>query len=347
MIKCTEIGKIYDSLFFCIEYFNEAAVNDTIINCYDDSDFMVKCYQDINKKIPVLPPILEPFFLCQNQKPSPMTEFFTDQIDFMNDSLESFLRKIVSNSNFLLSLIVKSIFPDNQDSDNRTHSLHTSSKLNVEALINSNYSAEFQLQIALLFGDFDYAISTLISQLQLIYIQVDLLHQKHAEKLDSEFKQIKSAQNIQLYENLCSIKIANNFEKTLVAISLLNQYITKIVARNRNLELLLGFRHEEDLLLLYNESNIDIQQFLIAIGNDTRLSIIQTLQKHEELTCSTISRLLDFPPTTTLRHLDVLYDCGIVYISKRSGLNIFYCINYDLLDKATALIRHQFRRVNK
>ncbi len=43
----SEIGKIYDTLFFCIEYFNNQAIKETLSNQFTDTSFMDDCYNEI------------------------------------------------------------------------------------------------------------------------------------------------------------------------------------------------------------------------------------------------------------------------------------------------------------
>lgn len=106
----------------------------------------------------------------------------------------------------------------------------------------------------------------------------------------------------------------------------------------RGTHLILGFKHEDDLNLQFDEQHINLRQLLIAIGNDTRFSIIEALFEKGELTASSIAKRLGVPSTTVLRHIEILYNCGAIYISRKSGLQIFYKINYHLLKSANKLI---------
>lgn len=341
MINTPQIGKIYDTLFYCVKYFNENSVQEMITNYFTDPSFMEVCYQEIKETIPTLPPILAPIFLYQDQMPTAMTVFFDEQIDFKNDTIDTFLKKIASKSDIIYSEAVNLIFHNYQNLGNRTIAPLIAPEAYIEALSDSDYSDNFKLQIALLFGNFNYAVSVLIEQLRAIYVQVDALHQKYAEKLAVEFEQIQSNRNIQLYKQLLDLDIAGINKKCYFAISLLNQYTTKSFVSDEIIALLIGFKHEENLNLQFDNQNIDLHQLLIAIGNDTRLAIIQTLIEKKELTASSIAKIIEIPTTTVLRHVEILYNCGIIYISKRSGLQIFYRLNYNLLMNSNKLIYYK------
>lgn len=341
MKNTPEIGKIYDTIFFGIEYFNEDAVKKAITNNFTDSSFMDECYRDVKEKIFALPPILAPIFLYHDQTPTAITAFFDEQINFETDTIDTFLKKITSKSGILYSKIIESVFKNNQNLDNKIIAPIIAPDAYVEALSESNYSENFKLQVSLLFGNFNYAISVLTQKLQEIYVQVDMLHQKYADSLSVETQQIQSERNLQLYKQLYSIDIASYHDNAFASISLLNQYISKIISKDNNIELLFGFKHEEDLNRYFDEQNIDLRQLLIAVGNDTRLSILQTLMEKEELTASSIAKIIEIPTTTVLRHVEILYNCGAIYISKRSGLQIFYRINFNLLTHANKLISYK------
>lgn len=339
-----EIGKIYDTLFFCIELFNEDEIKETVKKGFTDTSFMDECYYEIKEKTFALPHILEPIFLYRNQVPTAITDFFWEYIDFENDNIDTFLMKIVSKSGVLYSKIVDIIFPNTQNSDGGIVSPLMAPESYIGALAASDYPDSLKLQISLMFGNYNYAVSLLVEQLRLIYKQVDLLHQKYAGKLDVEIEQIQSERNVQLYEQLFSVNILDPNEHAIISMSLLNQYLTQFVSKNNNWGILLGFNHEEDLNRCFDEQNINLRELLVAIGNDIRISVIQTLMKEDELTVSSISKIIDIPLTTVLRHIEILYNSGALYISRRSGLQIFYRINYNLLNRATNLASYKLNK---
>lgn len=338
MKYCPEIGKISDTLFYCLEYFNGDVVKDTIIPRYTDASFMIDCYQEISENVRTLPTILSPFFYCQAQTPAAISTFFIEQVDFEHDTIDSFIKKITSKSDILYSKILATVFPNDQTSDTRSIVPLIAPESYIEALNDSIYSHDFKLQVALLFGHFSYAISVLTEQLRCVYTHIDALHKKNTDKLDIVVNQIQSDKNAKLYDQLLDFDVT----ECCFSVSLLNQYTTQtFMSHGNNIGLLLGFNHEDDLHLQYDEKNIDLRQLLIAVGNDTRYSILQILMENKELTASSIAKMLNLPPTTALRHVELLYDNNVLYISRRSGLQIFYRINYDILTSAIKLLSNK------
>ena len=101
--------------------------------------------------------------------------------------------------------------------------------------------------------------------------------------------------------------------------------------------MLLGIQYYKDLSFRFDNQNIDLKELLIALGNNTRLSIIQHLWEGEDQTAASLSKNLRLPPTTVLRHVEILYKSGIVFISKKCGLQVFYQLDRSLLKKAAEL----------
>ena len=336
-----EIGRIYDTVFYCLTYFNEKAVEEVILNEFLNTAFMQRCYQEIKVNIPSLPEILRPVFYY-NQQSSVMTDFLTEQIDFKNETIDSFLKKLVSSSDVLFQKTIERLFKNDVCTQKRSISPIVAPASYIEALSDADYPDDFKLQISLLFGNFNYTIALLAETLQEVYTQVDLLHQKYADQLSFAFRQLSGERNIELYRQLLSLDIHDTNDQVCVALSLLNQYIIKVISKDGNIGLLLGFCYEHTLNLRFDEKNIDLKQFLIAVGNDIRYSIIEELTDHGELTAASLAKLLQIPPTTILRHVEVLYRQGIIYISRKTGLQIFYQLNQDLFSKIGYLLKNRF-----
>ena len=209
-----EIGKIYDSIFFCIKYFNAGTINDSVSATYIDIQFMEDCYQEIKANISALPSILSPFFHSHNQNPTAITSFFSERIDFEEDTLDIFICKISEASDILFSKVYNNIFQDEQIAEIQIISPHVVPISYITAL-----------------SDLNYAINLLIDTLRTVYKQVEALHHKHLNKLQYAFAQIRSERNIAFFHKLYSIDLLSNSEPTLATISLLNQGIVKIILK--------------------------------------------------------------------------------------------------------------------
>ncbi len=329
-----EIGKIYDTLFFCVTYFNKQAVKEVIIDNYDDTSFMVECYNEVEESVQYLPQILNPLFLYRNQKPTVMSDIFAKFIDFQNDNLDTFLNRLTEKSDYIYEKAFSSLLPGVSVPSGENVTDFPTTEAYIEALNSSDYTEDFKMQIALMFGNFDYVISLLVKHMRMIYQAVNELHRKHHKKLSEMFEQISSERNIKLYNQVFNINVDNYADNSYGTVVLLNQFISLFIIKGKVLELLVGLRHEEDLIYRFNEQSIDLDQLLISIGNGTRLSIMRLLMEHGELNASIIAKITDLPLTTVLRHIKILYDSRVIFISQKNGLQIFYKLNYNMLTTA-------------
>ncbi len=334
MIKRPEIGKIYDTLFFCIRYFNEQTV-EFMINNYSDTSFMSECYQEINAEFPSLPPVFQPLFYFKNQSSSALSGFFVEYVDYKEETIDSFLNKITEKSDIIYAKAFDSLFPAYSDTQDSVHNDY------FDALERSDYSDNFKLQIALLFGNFSHVISMLTEQLLQIYRAVERLHKKNSSILSDAHKQINTRRNVQIYNQMLRIGDCVHSDKYYCSVSLLHQYITLLTYTDGTQGILLGYRHEEAISSLLKERDIDFRKLLVAIGNDTRLEIIKALEEQKELTATEIAKVIDVPLTTVLRHTYILYNSGVLFVSKKKGLQIFYRININLLANAFKLLSYK------
>jgi DNA-binding transcriptional ArsR family regulator len=74
-----------------------------------------------------------------------------------------------------------------------------------------------------------------------------------------------------------------------------------------------------------------------ALGEPTRLSIVNLLCEHKELSCTEIGERLNFQGSTLSHHLKQLADCGLLELSRKEGTYHFYHVNQDTLKRHVAI----------
>lgn len=314
-------AKIYDTIFFFIEYFNPKEIENNFINAYDDGSFMTSCYDQVKSEISSIPDYLSPLFLYLNGASSPMSQFYSEHFDPDNDNIDSFIVKLITDSDKLKTKVYEQIF-GNSESGNY-----------IDALEVLDAPTEYKLRVSMLFGDFDHAIKVLTPILKQVYISVDKLNKKYEREIMSRFEQIQSAANIRTYQNFLKYD-DSRFDSTEISICLLNQYIVYYADNSKKFFMMLGYKHEESIATQFDNAHIiSVEQFILCCGNELRLRIIKALCEHDELTTSQISQMLDCPVTTTIRHINQLREYNLIFISKRDGLQIFYKLNIKLFKK--------------
>lgn len=337
-----EIGKIYDSIFYGIMYFHRDIVFDRLENNFLDHTKVEGVYNEVKTKIPDLPPILSPIFLPQNNGMCALTCFFHDQIDFSRETIDGFLCKIAGKSSLFRTKIATFLFSDMPSFAGQ----NISSDSLVDTILASDYSQEFKLLISLLFGQFDYAINLLITYLRAIYVQVDLLHQKEMDIIGSVLERAHSKENAELYNRFCNAVFSTDFlddSSSLLSVSLLNPYLFYFALESNQYRVIVGSLHEKSANFQSGEPNVDLAQILLALGHPTRIAIINALREHDELTSAAISKQLQMSPVTVLRHITVLFENAILYVSRREGIQIFYKINYKLLESAIRVAKKSIK----
>ena len=60
-------AKIYDTIFFFIEYFYPKEIENGFINVYESTDFMISCYDQVKPDIGSIPSYLSPLFLYNRE----------------------------------------------------------------------------------------------------------------------------------------------------------------------------------------------------------------------------------------------------------------------------------------
>ncbi len=83
-------------------------------------------------------------------------------------------------------------------------------------------------------------------------------------------------------------------------------------------------------------SNKEIQRLANlykALGEPTRLQIMQLLARNEELSCTQLSERLGVIPCSTLsHHLKQLIDCGLIELRKEGTYHI-YSLQLDMVKR--------------
>ncbi len=330
MIYNPTIGKIYDSIFFLVEYFNKDLVSSEFKKIYGDTSMMTACYEEVEKTIPEIPKLLSPLFYMYNGMTSPIASFFTNQLDFQCDDIDSFINRIRKNSDILYQKTSDSIFSNYSNASNRKLIPLLTPGEYINELDSLTLPAEFKLQIALLLGNFNYAIGVLSDTLKNIYDEVNKLHENHAKNLLFAFEHIQTENNLQLYKNAIQYD-KDLYDTTSVSVSLLNHYLIYYKIKSNNFFMLLGLKHEDSISDKYDESKSTAENFIITCGSEIRMKMIRTLIENKEMTSTQMAKYIGCPNTTLIRNIDAMENGGIIYISRHEGLQIFYKLNIKLL----------------
>ncbi len=84
-------------------------------------------------------------------------------------------------------------------------------------------------------------------------------------------------------------------------------------------------------MVFANKQLIEAVKIYKALGEPTRLKIVQLLLKHKELSCTDIIEHINVTACSTLsHHIKLLMDCGLLELRKEGTFHI-YSLQVDLL----------------
>ena len=158
------------------------------------------------------------------------------------------------------------------------------------------------------------------------------LYRKYETETTAVFSEMRSGKYNKLYA-AAGLDLGSYNEIT-VSFSILQPEPFLTAADGNSLFLLVGKNHTDELIRAFDEDSIDLDSFLEDIGNELRRMILEILSEKGEMTASDISRSTGIPVTTVLRHIETLCDDYLLSVSHRKGLQIFYTLNREYLDKA-------------
>jgi len=187
-------------------------------------------------------------------------------------------------------------------------------------------------QIARLFGDFSKSIDDLCVSLQAVYHEVEELHERNASELTELFDEYQTEKYQVLLANYLNATV-DHIDPATVIFSVLNQYI--IFAKPTPSTPLFILGNKSNMILLASSDNeySTVDNFILSFSGETRVKILHAFVDHTELTSSQIARIIGCPPTTLIRPIAMLLDSKLIYVSRRTKLQIFYRLNTPLLKK--------------
>ncbi len=322
-----EMGKIYDTMFFLIEYYNKDFIEKNFKGKFLDISTMEAYFQEVKAKVETAPVYLAPFFYLTSDHPSIISNLFIKHFCEINGELHNLL-EIIRNKHETLRTDVLSLFLDDNDAYNEL----------IQSLsISTN-------QVAFLFGRFDQVIDEMCDFLETVYRAVDNLHTAHRDNIEAVFEQNSADTNKLLLNEYMKLS-QDDIKNSTVTYSILNQYLLFGATFNGSVTLLLGTKYDEKAVIEFDSSLSSADNFLTVCSGELRVKMLHALIDHKELTATQMAKLIGCPPTTLIRPISILQDNKIIYISRRSGLQIFYRLNIPLFKKIYQSFSTMFEKI--
>ncbi len=325
-----ETGVLYDTLAYCTAYFAE----DTAALFADSDDTA------LFESLPSLPKILAPFFFCRDSRPAPAADFFMNHLLCGSISALTEVLDDEDERDNLRKLVTDALF----DSENCADSHGDCSMKTAMRLDKTDYPADFKYQALLCLTYFRHAVTELCRTLREVGDRIEKLHGKYESECTAVFSEIRSGKYDKLYSSAGFDPASHN--EITVSISILQPDCFIHHAENGSCRLIAGIRHTDTLIRAFDEDSIDLDRFLDNFGNEIRRLILEALAENGEMTASDLSRSTGIPVTTVLRHIDALTEDYLLSISRRKGLQIFYTLNREYIEKARRKADRYFRELS-
>lgn len=322
-----EMGKIYDTIFFFIEYYNNDFLEKNFKGKFSDIRTMEAYFQEIKTKVGMIPVYLGPFFYLISDRPSIMSNLFIKHFGEINGELPNFL-EIICNKREDLRINVLSLFLDEN---------------NIYNELTQSWSISTS-HVAFLFGRFDQVIDEMCNFLETVYRAVGDLHTAHRDSIEVVFEQNSADTNKLLLNEYMKLS-QEDINNSTVTYSILNQYLLFSATFNGTVTLLLGTKYDQKAVIEFDSSLSTADNFLTVCSGELRVKMLHVLIDHKELTATQMAKLIDCPPTTLIRPISILQDNKIIYISRRSGLQIFYRLNIPLFKKIYRSFNAMFEKI--
>lgn len=155
------------------------------------------------------------------------------------------------------------------------------------------------------------------------------------------YQTILDVHNNTTFEALCekvkdieNSRFLKNYDQCLyTSFCLINKYQMQLFFVSDGAVYILGFDYESIIeAIVLSKNTCPIEDMCSALGEGSRVRIIEMLLREKELTCKEIERAFSFSGSTTYHHITLLTKVGALKF-RNVGKLIYYSINRDFFDQ--------------
>jgi len=339
------LGVVYDSIFSTVIFFNQENTASFLkVYAKHESDIFEN-YYEFRDKIVINPPeSLYPFFYFDGKIPCVVRNYLDKYFDFFNGTTQSFIKLFQDKPRLKRFVYFYYLEPLRKD-------------INIEAVIKgdpestamavallSSIHTDYPKQIHNLFYKFDELIDELTAYFKQITHKVNLFHAKKKNLYENIINDFLHSEHINFISKNVYPDKKIDLRKQMFTISFFNRTIVKTSAVNNQISLLIGDKCSGVLTIYAKYDHITDSSASLIFSNDIMKSIILELKKGEK-SITQLSHLINYSRPTIDKFIGLLFDELAVKVSRKSGNEVYYEINYPYFIAAKTVVDEIFDNI--
>ena len=334
----TEIGKIYDTIFFLTYHYYEEMVVAHCFKISENLDDDLKYLKIMKEKNLNIPEHISVFFYKDFNYHSLMSDFMFDHLNFETDTFESLIFKL-NNKKFFKQYFITKYLPDIKG-----HELHcmlnNSNNQTVYFIINSMDMPDyFKFQFKMALDLFENMVDDLVNVLKTVYKEVDFLHNTYHREIVEFFNKCKDNDKKKKLTLYFGIKTPDP-ERFIISYSLLSPYMDTLMLRKKAF-FLLGEKAFLSIHKEWNYRHISWESISKALIDPARIKMLQLFFTQKEFSNPQLCRILHYAKSTVAHHIDVLLNEKIIVFTKAVKRTFYYKINKEYFDSLLDFVKNE------
>ena len=335
------LGVVHDAFFYCVAYFNRK-----LVECPTDIVSFEKIhlsnYDGLKSSKNVLDPpeIFYPLFYCDGKRSCVVTAYFNQYVDLFYNTIDDFYSLLLDTSKFkkfVMEYYFGSYF--NERELQRLCLAEGETVVRAVAILSKVVDIE---HFTYMFFHFRELAGKVVDFFKHIIPLIESYHAKQKKQtLDIVQKFISGDTERLVRKRLMKSGEGDSIqlENQTYSVCYLNQHILKSSCQNRKYIFILGCDFHIFFANSIDYRHVTMQSIIKSIGHPVKIEIINELRK-KDLTISQLARRLQLARTSITRYIEDLLDELVIAKARKSGTEIYYCLNAAYFEKAKTTITH-------
>ena len=332
-----EPGYIYDLLFIFVLRFNKQFLLNEL-NTNGKQSENIEYFDDLLEQFSDIPEDLYLFFhtlehgrcFLTTQYLYPYKEQFTTTFNF------KFFQNELLDKERLIRNLIRFYFCEL--SEEKLIECINSETAIFLCIKNSNYSDTEKSRLYEFFLDPEPYLQTLQFELMAKELMLSQYYKKNYQKIldvnnQNPFETL--SENVKKLRDLSFIK--KNNQNLYVSYCLISKYVINFFGIQEGAVFLLGYDYLSVVDLAKSKKELSLLDFGNALGEASRVKILELLLEREEVTCKDLEKIFSFSGSTAYHHITMMMKIGLVK-TREEGKTILYSLNGKYFDAVIGVL---------